>query len=274
MADQNINNMTVTWNSGGTTFDFMKANVTDTASAVASLLQNFQVGGVAKWTVKKDGSFTAAGNGTITGTLGVTGHSTFTTLSIPVGSAALPSLYVAGDRNTGFFQSVADTLQITTGGTQAASFNSAGDITAAGDVHASASFIGSANVVLATTGAGIVFLSPNGEASSSGRASLASSGDLNVNGDVTASSDIKLKKHIKRIKDALSKVRRMRGVYYTLKRTNAKHVGVVAQEIESIVPEVVSDNDGTKAVAYGNLVAVLIEAVKELADKVEALESK
>ena len=42
MADQNLNNMTVTWNSGGTTFAAVKMNVTDTASAAASLLLQFQ----------------------------------------------------------------------------------------------------------------------------------------------------------------------------------------------------------------------------------------
>ena len=61
MADQNINNMSVTWDSGGTTFDAVKMNVTDTASAAASLLQNFQVGGVAKFTVGKDGVVSSAG---------------------------------------------------------------------------------------------------------------------------------------------------------------------------------------------------------------------
>lgn len=55
MADQNRNNQTVTWNSGGTTFDGYKLNVIDTASAAASLLLNLQVGGVAKFTVRKDG---------------------------------------------------------------------------------------------------------------------------------------------------------------------------------------------------------------------------
>jgi hypothetical protein len=87
MADQTINNMSVTWNSGGTTFSFMKVNVTDTASAAASLLQNFQVGGVAKWTVRKDGTFTAAGNGSIAGTLAVTG--TFTGAAINGTSSVL-----------------------------------------------------------------------------------------------------------------------------------------------------------------------------------------
>jgi hypothetical protein len=79
MADQNINNMTVTWNSGGTTFTAVKMNVTDTASAAASLLLQFQVAGSDKFSVRKDGKVTAAGDlsiagsGTITGNLTVSG---------------------------------------------------------------------------------------------------------------------------------------------------------------------------------------------------------
>lgn len=60
MADQNRNNQSVTWNSGGTAFDGYKLNVTDTASAAASLLLNFQVGGAARFTVRKDGLLTSA----------------------------------------------------------------------------------------------------------------------------------------------------------------------------------------------------------------------
>ena len=55
MAD--IFNLTDTWNSGGTTFDAIKMNVTDTASAAASTLLNLQVGGTTKFKVVKDGSF-------------------------------------------------------------------------------------------------------------------------------------------------------------------------------------------------------------------------
>jgi hypothetical protein len=79
MADQNINNMTVTWNSGGTTFAGIKQNVTDTASAAASLLLQLQVAGSDKFSVRKDGKITGAGdlaiagNGTITGNLTVSG---------------------------------------------------------------------------------------------------------------------------------------------------------------------------------------------------------
>lgn len=61
MADQNINNMSRTWASGGTTFDAIKMNITDAASDAASTLLLLQVGGTDKFKVGKDGSVAAAG---------------------------------------------------------------------------------------------------------------------------------------------------------------------------------------------------------------------
>ena len=66
---------------------------------------------------------------------------------------------------------------------------------------------------------------------------------------------------------------RMRGVRYNRKDTRLAGIGVIAQELQRLVPEVVFENDdGLASVAYGNLVGVLIEAVKELAGRVEHLE--
>ncbi|TPN11728.1 hypothetical protein [Mesorhizobium sp. B2-1-2] len=76
MADQNINNMTVTWNAGGTTFSALKMNVTDTASAAASLLLQLQVGGSDKFKVGKDGTITGAGGLSIAGSATITGNLT------------------------------------------------------------------------------------------------------------------------------------------------------------------------------------------------------
>lgn len=76
MADQNINNMTVVWNSGGTTFNAIKMNVTDTASAVASALLLLQVGGSDKFKVGKDGTITGAGGLSIAGSATITGNLT------------------------------------------------------------------------------------------------------------------------------------------------------------------------------------------------------
>ncbi|ESZ60644.1 hypothetical protein NL532_24035 [Mesorhizobium sp. C120A] len=76
MADQNVNNQFVTWNSGGTTFNAIKMNVTDTASAVASLLLLLQVGGTDKFKVGKDGTVTAAGSLAVAGSATIAGNLT------------------------------------------------------------------------------------------------------------------------------------------------------------------------------------------------------
>lgn len=60
MANTNIYDMTDTWNAGGTTFTSIKMNVTDTASAAASLLMDLQVGSASKFSVAKDGGVYAA----------------------------------------------------------------------------------------------------------------------------------------------------------------------------------------------------------------------
>ena len=99
------------------------------------------------------------------------------------------------------------------------------------------------------------------------------SGAITSSGDVTAFSDMRIKHDIETIEGALAKVSDMRGVYF--KRNNGEAgTGVIAQEVENILPEVVKDGE-YKSVAYGNMVGVLIEAIKELKKEVETLkESK
>ena len=100
-----------------------------------------------------------------------------------------------------------------------------------------------------------------------------SSGDFTAAGNVTAYSDQRIKENIHTIEYAVDRVKALRGVYYTRKDTGAPGLGVIAQEMQRVFPEVVQENaDGMLSVAYGNLVGVLIEAVKELADRVEELE--
>ena len=88
-------------------------------------------------------------------------------------------------------------------------------------------------------------------------------GDLTATGFVDSSSDIKLKTNIKTIDNALDKVLQLRGAEYDrIDRDNQHEIGVIAQEVEKIIPEVVHGEE-TKTVSYGNMVAVLIEAIKE-----------
>jgi len=96
--------------------------------------------------------------------------------------------------------------------------------------------------------------------------------------DIAAYSDKRVKKDIETIEDALQKVNKLRGV--TFKRKDGKsdkvHMGVIAQEVQEVIPEVVTakESDGHLSVSYGNMVGVLIEAVKELTAEVEELKSK
>jgi hypothetical protein len=101
---------------------------------------------------------------------------------------------------------------------------------------------------------------------------------LTVSGTATAAdfnstSDRALKRDFSKIDSALSKVQKISGYTFTYKATDKRSVGVIAQEIEQILPEAVSGEEGTKTVAYGNLVALLIEAVKEQQQQIERLQN-
>ena len=105
---------------------------------------------------------------------------------------------------------------------------------------------------------------------SSGGNSL--TGSLTCTGDVIAYSDMRLKSNVETIDSALEKVEALRGVSY--EKDGKKSVGVIAQEVADVIPEVVSQDGEYLGVAYGNLVGVLIEAVKELSAEVKELKSK
>ena len=95
---------------------------------------------------------------------------------------------------------------------------------------------------------------------------LSVTGAITASGNITAYSDERLKSDVQTIDNALDKVMSMRGVTYTMQAE--KGTGVIAQEIEKILPEVVVDNE-YKSVAYGNMVGVLIEAIKDLKQELD-----
>ena len=81
--------------------------------------------------------------------------------------------------------------------------------------------------------------------------------------DINSTSDIKLKENIHSIDNPLDKVMQINGVGFRWKDTKEDAIGVIAQDIEEVIPELVKNNDHTKTVNYNGLVGVLIEAVKE-----------
>ena len=105
---------------------------------------------------------------------------------------------------------------------------------------------------------------------------MSAAGAATFNNDVTAFSDVILKDDINTIDNALDRVQGMRGVFFNRKDiTGSRQTGVIAQEVEPFLPEVVretKDEKKIKSVAYGNMVGVLIEAIKELNAKIEELQ--
>ena len=90
-----------------------------------------------------------------------------------------------------------------------------------------------------------------------------------------ATSDLRLKENIKPLENSLEKICTLQGVEFNFKNNkNNKMIGFIAQEVEKIVPEVVNtanDEDKYKSLAYGNVTALLVEAIKELREEVKEL---
>jgi len=95
-------------------------------------------------------------------------------------------------------------------------------------------------------------------------------GDIFATQSVSSLSDAAFKTNVLPLFDALGTVEQLRGVAYDRIDTGAHEIGVIAQEVERLVPEVVSVHGGHRSVAYGNLTALLIEAVKTLSEGAKA----
>ena len=91
--------------------------------------------------------------------------------------------------------------------------------------------------------------------------------------DINSTSDINLKENIHSIEDPLGKVMQINGVGFRWKDTKEDAIGVIAQDIEEVIPEIVKNNDHIKTVNYNGLIGVLIEAIKEQQRQIEELKS-
>lgn len=126
-----------------------------------------------------------------------------------------------------------------------------------------------ANVFLITSGSGMTkLLRVNGN------------GQLDVRGDIVAfstfsTSDERLKSNISPIENALEKVDEIKPVEFTWKHSDKKDYGVIAQQIEQLYPDFVTENmDGYKVVKYNPLIALLLKSVQELKTEIELLKQK
>ena len=91
--------------------------------------------------------------------------------------------------------------------------------------------------------------------------------------DFNTTSDQNLKTNIHKIENPLEKVVEIRGVNFEWKQNNKSSAGVIAQEVEKVLPELVTDS-GTKTVNYNGLIGLLIEVVKEQQEQINSLNSR
>ena len=128
---------------------------------------------------------------------------------------------------------------------------------------------------------GVITFTNTTAATSATTGAVVITGGLGVGGaiyagaDVTAYSDERLKENIAVIPDALDKVAEIRGVTYIRKSDGQESTGVIAQDVEKVLPQAVTtDDEGIMAVKYGNMIGLLIESIKELKSQNEQMASE
>jgi len=188
--------------------------------------------------------------------------------------ATTPSSVAA---TTGTFSS---TLSVT--GTSTLGTTNTGALTSSSNITANQNFQSSTGAaVLGCTGAGGVYLRPNGVGSTTGQMVVDSAGNVTISGtttstgDITYSSDERVKKDIFPLNSQWDIVKNITPVRFTRKETEKKSIGFIAQNVRMFAPELVlEDGEGMLSVAYGNMVAILWETVQELQKRIEELEAK
>ena len=104
---------------------------------------------------------------------------------------------------------------------------------------------------------------------------ISAAGNVVAAGDVTAFSDERTKTDVKRIENALDRVEALVGVTFTRKTDGSRGTGLIAQNLQPVLPEAVHEGEGGMlSVAYGNIVGLLVEAIKELRQEVKELKAK
>jgi len=229
---------------------------------------------------------TVAAGAKATGTFEVTGASTLTGAVTAASGLTVDNLTLVDGGNEidvasgALLIDVANDITLDAGGsaivlkddgTQFGAFtNTSGNLIIKSGSNITAATFSGANVTFAGTINSGAITSSAGLTGTTGTFSgnITGGGTIVAQGDITAFSDMNLKSNIRTIDNALNKVCDLRGVFYT--KDGEAGTGVIAQEIENVLPEVVHNGE-YKSVAYGNIVGVLIEAIKELRNEVKSL---
>ena len=90
----------------------------------------------------------------------------------------------------------------------------------------------------------------------------------------TSLSDKTLKTNIRPIENSVALVQRLQGVRFDWLENNKPSLGLIAQEVEEVIPELVETDNGIKSVSYSNMIGVLVEAIKEQQNQIEELKTE
>jgi hypothetical protein len=275
---------------GGSPYYVIERVVLGTQSTVLQVNGNENVSGVL--TVGITGGNSINSFGRITGQAINTGYDTVnnygyssTTVSGTQGGAYFPFGLNSGPSLTSFNLTADNTGNLSMNGQlrvgASATSGAAGSINATGNVTTTAQILvgtgapvgaaGSINAIGNVTTTAQILVGTG--AASGAPGSITATG--NITGlDLIATSDRRVKDNIQTVDSALDKVLNLRGVYFTRKGSEKRNLGVIAQEIEEFLPEVVFTDDSPeqmKSVAYGNIIGLLIEAIKEQQEQIEKL---
>lgn len=135
---------------------------------------------------------------------------------------------------------------------------------------------GSGNNILVTNGDGIsgnVAIAVGSNIPKLDATSNIFSGDITA-ANINSTSDSNLKHDVVPVQNALSIVKQLNGVGFTWNNTGKRSYGLIAQQLELIIPELVDEQDGIKSVNYLGIIAFLINSVKELDEQLQELKNK
>lgn len=202
------------------------------------------------------GSITTAGNLTVASSYGITSGGAVTGSSINVGSGTA----TCGALNASGIVTVT---------------NTSGIVLNSSSPNISWKYNGSNT--FGTYASGTLFTISNTAATNYMTLSATAASGISVTGAYNNVSDISMKENIADIQDALATIKKLRGVFFDWIGVDKdkKNVGFIAQEVNNVLPEVVSEtDDGKLTVAYSSIVPVVVNAIKELEKRVIALEAK
>lgn len=256
-----------------------------TTTGAATLSSALTVGS----TANLQGAVNITGATALSSTLSVTGATTLAANGLNVGSGQLQvtggnvamsgNLTVTGTITSGLHTASSLTVSGASSLTTLA-VSSTVSVTGATSLTGNLSIIsGSSERTITLGGTGGYFFgnsTTNGWKDSAGNAKVSwdTSGNFTAAQNVTAYSDARLKQNVMTIEDAMSYVNRMRGVWYRRVEDDKAGTGVIAQEVQAVIPELVHEHDGILSVAYGNFAGVFIEALKSIDARLAAVEAR